>query len=535
MNDPFPVKIMHIPDLESGLSYLGTIPLANPAVAEQQFLRFLESLLADPPSPDHLFLLLEQSRVSLCFVEEEMARRYHNKPLTLGDVEETAFQQVVLAWRRMAGAYQLCARLLEPEPGNSEYRKRMATILHRCLYYTGMIILEHFRARRELPPGLWLDLHGYYETAEEWGIATEAVEDALEHERQATHCAAAYVTLLLIELASPYSQSVRDLNLIRRWAGQWAPLVSVQRLGDGLEVPPYVLQLMDDRGLHPASNSEDFGDDVRRLDTTRLGLQMNQMLMQLGQRVPPSQLGLGEETTGHVTHLLNTLSRTWTQQAAPRRFRRFPIQGAARVVLGFDGMHYYVAGEVEFEQHHTAATYSRGDFDTLFTFRYQENPAQRLSIQARPDYPVDEWGMTNHSANGFRLTRSVAGQNIRHDQLMAICPADGDRFLLGYATWLMQAADGGLVAGVAVLPGVPIAVGVRVAGANGGGTHPFVRGFLLPPIPAIKEEGSIVVPPGMYSGSRVIDVQQGEHVWQIRLKTVLRRGMDFERISFELV
>ena len=533
MNDITATPILNIVDVASGTAYLGRIPLANPAVAEQQFLAFLDTLLADAPDPDDLFTLLEQTRVPLCFVEEEMARRYHNKPLPLGDVEETAFQQVVSAWRKMGKAYALCARLTTPEPGNPDYAERIATILHRCLYYTGMIILEHFRARRELPHGIWLDLHGYFATAEEWHVAATPVEDALEHERQSTHCTAAYVTLLLIELAAPYSQSVRDLNLIRRWAGQWAPLVGVQRLADEHAVPPYVLQLLQDIPLHPAANSEDFGDDVRRLDTTRLGLQMNQMLMQLGQRIPPSQLGLGEETPAHVTHLLQNLSRTWTQQAAPRRFRRFPANGSARVVLGFEGMHYFVGGEQEFIQHDSANTYSRGDFDTLFTFRDRENPAQKLNIRPAPDFPVDEWGMVNQSANGFRLIRTAAGQKIAHSQLMAICPQDGDRYLLGQATWLMQGEDSGLVAGVAILPGVPVAVGVRLAGAGVG--HLFVRAFLLPPSPVIREAGSIVIPPGMYSGSRVLDVQAEGTTWQIKLKVVMQRGVDFDRVSFDLL
>ena len=533
MNDLVSPPAQNIPDLAAGVAYLGRIPLANPAVAERQFGQFLDSLLAQPPEHDDLFVLLEQARVPLCFVEEEMARRYHNKPLILGEVEEDAFEDVVAAWRKMGKAYELCARLATPDPEDPQYAVRVATILHRCLYYTGMIILEHFRARRELPQGIWLDLHGYFATAEEWGVATAPVQDALEHERQTTHCTAAYVTLLLIELASPYARSVRDLNLIRRWAGQWAPLVAVQPLGDEAEVPPYVLQLMRDGGLHPAANSEDFGNDVRRLDTTRLGLQMNQMLMQLSQRIPPSQLGLGEETSSHVTRLLQQLSRTWTQQTAPRRFRRFPTQGSAKVVLGLEGIHYFLNGEREFIQHDSAKTYSRGDFDTLFTFRFQENTGRKLTIREAPDFHVDTWGMTNHSANGFRLVRTAAGQKISHGELMAICPEDGDRYLLGQATWLMQSSDGGIVAGVAVLPGVPVAVGVRLSGVGVG--HQFVRAFLLPAIPAISETANVVMAPGMYSGSRVLDVQAAEGTWQIRLKTVLQRGLDFERIGFDLV
>jgi hypothetical protein len=188
-------------------------------VAERQLMRFLDTLLQTPPEPSVLLALLEQARAPLCFVEEEMARRYHNRALPLGDEEESYFQQVVTAWRKMGKAYALCASLEQPDTANPQYVTLVATILHRCLYYTGMVILEHYRARRELPPGIWLDLHGYYETAEEWGVAYTPVEDVLESSLQATHCAAAYITLLLIEIASPYSNSVRNLNLIRRWAG----------------------------------------------------------------------------------------------------------------------------------------------------------------------------------------------------------------------------------------------------------------------------------------------------------------------------
>jgi hypothetical protein len=216
MDTTFNDMPLEISDLRSGTDYLAQLSLANPMVAERQLMRFLDTLLQTPPEPSVLLALLEQARAPLCFVEEEMARRYHNRALPLGDEEESYFQQVVTAWRKMGKAYALCASLEQPDTANPQYVTLVATILHRCLYYTGMVILEHYRARRELPPGIWLDLHGYYETAEEWGVAYTPVEDVLESSLQATHCAAAYITLLLIEIASPYSNSVRNLNLIRR-------------------------------------------------------------------------------------------------------------------------------------------------------------------------------------------------------------------------------------------------------------------------------------------------------------------------------
>jgi hypothetical protein len=524
-----------ISDLRTGTDYLAQLTLANPVVAELQLMRFLDSLLLSPPEPGILLALLEQARAPMCFVEEEMARRYHNRALPLANEEESYFQQVVSAWRKMGKAYALCARLEEPDAKNSQYVTLMATILHRCLYYTGMVILEHFRAHRDLPPGIWLDLHGFYETAEEWGIAYTPVEDGLENSLQATHCAAAYTTLLLIDIASPYSNSVRNLNLIRRWAGMWAPLVSIHSLEDDLEVPAYVIELMKDAPLHPTAVADEPSNDTRRLDTTRLSLQINHMLSQLRQRITPSQLGLGEETSGHVIALLDHLAKPWSQSASPRRFRRFATEGIARVAVGFEAMHFCITGK-EFDQPDSAAAFSRDEFDELFTFGERVEPGHTLAIKPQISFPVDEWSVINHSANGFRLARSCAGMRISHGQLMVVCPHDGDNFLLVQATWLMQEESGGLIVGVATLPGMPAGIAVRVAALRAGNNERFVRAFLLPPVPAIKEEGSIVLPPGMYQASRILDVCSGEETpWQVRMNHILQRGTDYDRVSYQVL
>ena len=524
-------KLLDIADLVAGMDYLAGLMLANPSVAERQLTDFLDALLTSPPDPGVLFQLLEQARAPLCFVEEEMARFYHNKAVPLTPEEDNAFQMVIQAWRRMGRAYALCASLEEPAEGEAAYRELMATILHRCIYYTGMIIIEHYRARRELPPGVWLDLHGFYETAEEWGIAFTPVSDTLENSMQATHCAAAYVTLLLIDVASPYSNSVRNLNLIRRWASMWAPLVGVAPLDNDLELPPYVVELMKDQPLHPSATVEGSARDVRRLDTGRLGLQIDHAIGQLRLRLTPSQLGLGEEGASHVLKLLEHLAKPWSQSTSARRFRRFASEGVARVATGFDAMYFHVAGEA-FEQPDSAIAYSRGDFDQLFTFRDRADPAQALVIRPRVEFPVEEWSVINHSANGFRLGRSMAGQRVLHGQLMAVCPHDGERFLLAYATWLMEEESGGLVVGVATLPGIPQAIGFRPLDQAGAPTiERFAPAFALPALPAIGEDISLVLPPGYYHAGRELEISNGEHRRKVRMNHVLVRQADFDRIS----
>ena len=512
--------------------FVSRLALNNPELAEQQLGELLDALIANPPEAGTLFAILEEIRTPLNFVEDERARTYHNKPLALSDEQEKCLQQVLSVWQRMSKAYGLCLHVRKPAGDDAEYIVQIATILHRCLYYTGMLLLEYFRARREVAPGIWHDLHGYYETAEQWGVGHTAVSDPLESKLQATHCAAAYVTSLLIDMANPYGHSVRDLNLIRHWAGMWAHMVSLHPLEDDNEVPPYSVQLTSDRPIHPTAANDSIGPDTRRLDTSRLGLQLSHMLAQLRQRLTPSQLGLGGETPGHVSKLLEQLSRPWTQTAAPRKFRRFASEGTARVTAGFDAMHSFISGN-DFVQPDSANAYSRSQFDQLYTFRERAITGQHLNINARQAFPIDEWAVINHSANGFRLARSIAGLKITYSQLLAVCPHDGSHFLLGLVSWLMQETGDGLVAGISLLPGTPEAIGVRHAPAAPGVENRYVRAFLLPPIPAIGQEGSIVIPVETYKASGVLDVVDQGTTWQLRMLHVRQHGVDFDRVSFE--
>ena len=512
--------------------FVSHLVLSNPELAEQQLAELLDGLIANPPEAGTLFAILEEIRTPLNFVEDERARTYHNKPLVLSDEQEECLQKVLAVWQRMSKAYGLCLHVKNPSGDDTEYATRIATILHRCLYYTGMLLLEYFRARREVTPGIWHDLHGYYETAEQWGVSHTAVSDPLESKLQATHCAAAYVTTLLIDMANPYGHSVRDLNLIRHWAGMWAHLVSLHPLEDENELPPYVVQLTSDRPIHPSSTNDNIGPETRRLDTSRLGLQISHMLAQLSQRLTPAQLGLGGETSGHVMKLLEQLSRPWTQTAAQRKFRRFDSQGTARVTVGFDAMHSFISGN-DFVQPDSATTYSRSQFDQLYTYRERAITGQQLNINARRAFPIDDWAVINHSANGFRLARSEAGLKITYSELLAICPHDGDHFLLGQVSWLMQETGDGLVAGISLLPGIPEAIGVRHAPSAPGVENRYVRAFLLPAIPAIGLEASIVIPVETYKASGVLDVVDQGTTWQLRMLHVRQRGVDFDRVSFE--
>ena len=528
-----PTTVTSIPDFQTGSEIVARMPLANPPAAIHDLDRILDSLLAAPPDHETYFRLLEHVRLPVTFVADELAKRYVNKPVPLGDAEDAWFRQVVLIWLKTAKAYAHCAERSAPEsaPSGSD---RFATLLHRCIHFTGMAILEHHRARREVPWGLWLDLHGYYGTAEDMHLATLAVPDILEAHACNTHCAAAYLAFVLCDMAGSYSLALRDQMLVRRWSAAWSALVGLHPVAAGETLPPFVIDLMQDVALRPVAECL-HTDQIRRLDTSRLAFQIAHVRHQLRQRVPPSQLALGNDCTPQqCARMLDHLARQWSQARAARKFRRHATSGIIQICTGFEEMHYFISGQ-EFQQPENVRIYSHSDFESLFSFRFQENPQQTLQIRQEKiaaAYSVDTWEVVNQSANGFRLMRSVSGRKMVHGQLLALRPHDSERFLLAQATWLMQESKGGLIAGLRALPGLPLAVCVRPVDLAGAPNEPYRRAFLMPALAPADAEPSLVLPTGWFRPGRVVEVFT-DCVWRARLKHVLDLGPDFERVGFE--
>jgi cyclic-di-GMP-binding protein len=522
---------MMIPDLASGVAFLSRLPLSSPLIAHPSLAEFIESLIESPPPFQVFVQLLEHARVPLEKLQLEVSRVFLGKAVPLGENEENAFQQVFRGWQRMARAYARCAQLDSGE--DADYATRVATILQRCIRYAGLGITEHFRVRRELPSGLWLDFYGYYDSAEEWEIANLVVFEPLDRTRQTSTCTSELVSVLLTELAGPYTFSVNDIDRIVVWARLWSPMVGVIPLKGDESGPLYSIDLVKDFGIR-LQRHESHSASARRLDTVQLAGKIESVSSQLAQKISPSRLGLGEVLSAEARALLDELSRPWAQIASPRRFRRRPAQGEALVASGFDNLHYLIAGK-DFTQPDSGNVYSRKEFDMLFVFRQRVDPTQQFFVdRGIRDVPADRWEIINQSAAGYRLIRRLAGQRVMHKQLIVVRPPEHQHFLLAQAHWLMQERSQSLAAGVEVLPGVPEAVAVR-APAQGGGDYNgrFEVAFLLPEVPAMNADASLLLQSGVFQQGRILELYTTT-VWRVRLTGLIQRGSDFDRVSYVL-
>ena len=479
-------------DTERRLAAVSALPPGR--FAHWEMLRLLSALQRSPPLAPAYLKVLEAVHAALADAQLELAGRHVAVPLPPDEPEKCRFRDLVSLWRRMARGYAQVARL----GGNSPLiQDCLALICQRCLLYTGRGLIEHFRTRRTLAPGLWAELHGYYHTAEELGLARLQVPYAPDPGAGFSNCTDTYAAVLLVDLADPYGRNPRELSLIVRWVADLAPLTDIVKPSAPDDVSCYGIDLTADRGLRPADGLA-FGEALRHFDTSRLAPHLQALLNQLGQQVPPASLGFGPDCKKAVAgRLLLQLRRRLAP--TPRRYQRHAASGTLSVCCGFPAIHHFV---------NTDETLMPGN-----------------------DYAMEQWQIADQSLNGLHLLRGPAGPRLERAELLGIRLPSGGHFLLAKMVWLTLEADDHVHVGLQLMPGRPQAIRISVSASSAMSATISLHGFLLPALPALGKQSSLVVPRGVFHPGSIIEIHN-DRAQRIRLTRRLKRGADFEQIAF---
>lgn len=506
--------------------------------AGSTLLTLLEGMAVASPPPQGQLEVLEEARPTLDYVLGEIAKRYASRPLPPSSTEEDTLRQVVRLWSLMATNYGFVAQRYALE-GGSALDDHRATLLQRRLRYHTLAMTEYFRARQEMPENLWLDLHKLYLSAERSGVANTRIPDALNETWGAQSPLECYVAMLLIDAASPYSRTPREFIWLVRWAQRFAPYCSLLEGASGTGGNLYLLEQDADHGLRPAVSVPP-GTAVRSLDTSKLATHIQGVVSQLKSGVSAASLGLGDDCVQPAcARLVVSLYRPWGLASSGRKFPRRLIHGQVQVCADPVAVAYFLTGK-KFEQPEDQQIhyndFTRTEAMLALGERAEETEPTNEQLEARAlalGYIQEAWDVLDQSVAGFRLVRQQGESRLDHRQLIGVRPHPHEHMLLAEISWLQFQQDGCLCAGVSLMPGPPLVLPVRLIMPD----RPNVRerfrlGFLIPGVPALKTEPSLVVPAGWYVSDRRIEVQ-GEAPWLARMTHLITRGANFDRISFK--
>ena len=535
MNSPSLLEPAQSPQFSDDITckqWLKTLPLTNVPLAHAALTFQVELLNRAPFAPLERLKINELLRDPIAFVQLEMAKKYLGKPLPLETVQLNNWNSVVGLWALLGAAYRLSLpACLE---GDSSVVPHASLITQRCLRYTGMQLLEHYRIYREIDKGVWRQAHELYALAEQRGYAMDVVKDRLNKQTDSATCAASYAQILLTNLADPYRLTPKQLSLLDRWLDKWGVRVTITA------TPPGNTSLsligVDLASSEPPVIVRDVVKlaDPRYLDTDRLATTFRKRIKRLRKNEAPAALGLGEDCAQpDCEALLTVLYQRWYESAPKRRnFTRRTGADKAQAALGMAPIHFFLNGEKPFKQPSEKVNLNTREIADLQFFGRISDQTEKLNI-SQLGFGLETWQIQDEGALGFRLARpGKGGMRVSLKQLIAVRPADSDTYALGVIKWLIFLPNDELNIGVRVLPGAPLAIAVRPAALMTDAASKYVQSFLLPDMPVLKETASLVLPPGWFAPDKRVEIHAAGKSMTVRLHNLIEKGSDYERIGF---
>ena len=524
--DPPSIKADAAPEFRDSAAcakWLQSLPLVNVGPSHDRVLGQLEELNACNIAPAERLKILELLREPVTFVQKELSKKFSNRPAPLAKLEREIFHNVTALWDALSSGYRHCLQAVSSGASGLS----VGLVCQRSLWCAGQKLVACYGAYQDVGEHEWKTLHGVYAFAEERDVADDDVVHPAHKSRQ-TNCIETYAQVLLLHLANPSKLTPRQIELISLWLESWARKISIGPAagasGDG--PAPLVVDLA---GATGASRRAPEGEKIRVLDIQEVGNSVRKRVGLLKKGETPAALGLGEEVTAPLAQsLLVMLYRRWCEDGQSRSYPRHGASGTAQICSGMAAVQQFVTGgtfrmpgasrELSQVQHEQIATLGR-----VVTRQDEHVPA--------PNFVSETWQIKDESASGVRLQRvdPAATSRLVLGQLLGIRLADAKAFLLCTVRWLSVSQQFELSIGVQILPGVPLGVAVRGAGAPG---EPYAPALMLPAVAALKAPETLVLPSGWFKPERAIEVYT-DSARQVRLASVIDRGADFERVTFE--
>lgn len=483
--------------------------------AEESLLSLLGEIEKAPPRPAAYLHTLERLRKPILLAQDNLAKRFADKPVPLGVEESAALIQALELWITVLRGYR---RLLSEAISGKypELKSSLALLCQRALACTGELMVTQYLARREIEGAHWRSLHETYAVAEANGVAASTVADI----RNDTTPASAYAEALLVQLAAPYGLPMPEFLRVRRWAGQWADRAQVVR-----EAPQQGGYAVDLGGVCGAAWTKAFSGSrtLRFLDLAAVSSSVKKRLRRLEEGVEPEALGLGHDCTPRLAEtLLKALGRAWLEPPMKSPFPRAGVTSPTMLASGFASIHRALS-ENFFEASASKPGYSYGEADRLKTLQraYEAGANWESRVPG-----LESWERFEESPKEFRLSRKEPGVRLGFRQLVALRSRGARQFILCEVHLLSESVDHTLTIGARPLPGIAKPCTVR---ALDSGAQRSTQALMLPAGQGLPT--AFLLPTGWYQGGREIEVRAGGHVSRVRLSALLDRGFDYERVQ----
>ena len=529
-----------ISDAKSCQNWIAALPLTNAPAAQTELQLQLELLNHSSALSGHeRWLILEQLRESILSVQDMVAQKYLGKPIPMEAGEKSLWKKTLDLWQDVTQGYQIC---LQNFQDNDQALAGVApSILQRILRLIGTQMACYQQTYQSVPDALWKQLNQTYALAENLRLNKATLKDPLsQNPDDITHPESAYLQVLLMDMADPYHLQPKQFQVISQWLERWSTRVRLSTTPVAiahpeLNLPALVVDLNRPTGIQFGTPFES-GANLRHLDMNLLAATLIKRIRHLRKGGAPEELDIGAECQQPVCEaMLIRLYQQWCEAPQHRAFERRPGESKAQVSFTIASIHFFCNGGKPFRQpsERPQEEFSWREAQDLKIFGQVSTQTKKMQA-SQVGFNAENWEIMDESALGFRLAATgLHAARISLNQLIAIRHPQAKHFAIGMIRWMRFDSEGDLNVGIRTFPGIPMAVGIRAPVLISNLQNKFLQAFLLPEIPALKEQATLVLPHGWFAPNKQLQLHIDDTL-NVRLTKSLERGSDFERVGFEI-
>lgn len=483
--------------------WLNSLPKANKVQSAQALDTALDELVRiDLPAAQH-WSLIEQFRPVVYFLTNQINKQFLNNAIVFNDEQQKDYDICQHLLGTLLKAYKAVVQscLNRPSPDSP-----MAVALHRAVSESASTLLLAFEYYRPVSDNLWYELHSLYRIADAQGFLDFQLDDSETSKARKLSIADQYKRILLLS-RSRYNQiSSQEIRQVYKALSLWAPHA---KLGPAESIRSwFVVNLSADEGLHYATMDPNTATDgMLSLDARLLTSHLKKL-----------SSSITEDKPGALSRrVIEHLALAWGIPAK-RKHQRQHTSGQCTTCHGFNAIHYYLSDQKAFDDlviEHTAtathvgkSAFSSNDSSDAWTEAHDARPAdgekladnkpETINFQKATDngplYPTASCSIINTSASGFCLKLKHTGQKqLRVGELLALQEEGQTQWLLATIRWIQAKGQNELTIGLELLS-VAVKPCALTPLKKTMSTSHYQRGFILPVMPFINEQPTIITP-----------------------------------------
>lgn len=469
--------------------------------------------------------MLESLRPTVYFLCEALSKHYIGQPVILPEKPAKVATLAQALQNHLATGYKLVCVQMASQKMDQDTERHFTLACHRALSDLSSTLLRCCQLYLSPPQYLWLEIHAMYLLASQYHVAGRMVTDSSHKLAADTTIESAYIRSLLLATCRPYQLRQVEIAQTYETCELWTSRAQLNKAGqdDRLYVfnpvtdnpPVYFSQLQEDEKIQ----------SLLTLNIDHLvGHLQDLLLAHPGQQTArQGEQALSQDLLRHLIHAWGDLSE--------RGFKRMRGQGHVDVAVGMTPTHYFVAGEMEFEETlqrneknnhfldklnnvNTSAdpwggTYHDGHGqDALLTHIEFTSASEQAQARRQEKFRCQ---VINTSPGGYGLIwKGEMPSTVRNGEILGIDEQQDGPLCIGVIRWLRQIPGTGAELGVEIFSPRAQPCGIKLLRKSGESSE-YLRALMLPELSKIGRPASLLVPNLIFKpGSRVLLNTNGE-------------------------